>query len=56
MFIKFIPDWFASIPFFENTGDYFSRGTFSLSDLAAIFIGTIAAYFIVITTKREGEI
>ncbi len=54
MFIKFIPDWFTSIPFFENTGNYFIRGTFSYGDMAAITIGTVAAYFVLIkTTDRE---
>lgn len=53
--IEFIPDLFASAPFFENTRNYFSRGTFSLGDMAAIFIGTIAAYFILITTNKRGK-
>jgi len=53
MFIKFIPDWFASIPFFENTGNYFIRGTFSFGDLAAITIGTITAYFLLIITSER---
>jgi hypothetical protein len=53
MFIKFIPDWFASIPFFENTGDYFVRGTFSFGDMAAITIGTITAYFLLIITSER---
>ena len=53
LIIEFIPGWFASVPFFENTENYFSRGTFSLGDLVAIFIGTIAAYFILITTNKR---
>ncbi len=53
MFIKFIPDWFASLPFLENTGDYFVRGTFSFSDIAAITIGTIVAYFVLIKTSER---
>ena len=53
IFIKYIPDWFASIPFFENTGDYFVRGTFSFSDMAAITIGTIVAYFVLIKTSER---
>ena len=53
MFIKFIPDWFASIPFLENTGEYFVRGTFSFGDMAAIFIGTISAYFLLIITSER---
>jgi len=55
LIIEFIPGWFAGVPFFENTGNYFSRGTFSFGDLAAIFIGTIAAYFILIATKERGN-
>jgi len=56
VFIRFIPDWFASIPFLENIGDYFIRGTFSFGDLAAITIGTIAAYFVlIITSERKKE-
>ena len=53
MFIKFIPDWFASIPFLGNTGEYFVRGTFSFGDMAAITIGTIAAYFLLIITSER---
>ncbi len=53
MFIKFIPDWFTSIPFLENTGDYFVRGTFSFGDMAAIIIGTISAYFLLIITSER---
>jgi len=55
MFIKFIPDWFFSIPFFENTGNYFVRGTFSFGDMAAITIGTVAAYFVLIKTTKRRE-
>ncbi len=53
IFIKFIPDWFTSIPFLENTGDYFVRGTFSFGDMAAIIIGTISAYFLLIITSER---
>ena len=59
LFIQFAPDWFASIPFLENTTDYFVRGTFSFGDMAAIFIGTITAYFMLMLTsermKRKAE-
>ena len=54
LFMQFIPDWFALIPFLENTGDYFVRGTFSVGDMVAITIGTITAYFLlVVTTERR---
>jgi hypothetical protein len=53
LFIKFIPDWFASIAFFENIGDFFVRGTFSFEDIAAITIGTITAYFLLMITSER---
>ena len=54
LIIEFIPGWLGGIPFFENTGNYFMLGTFSFGDMAAIFIGTIAAYFILMkTTERR---
>jgi len=55
MFINFLPDWFASIPLFENTRDYFVRGTFSYGDMAAITIGTVAAYFVLIKISEGGK-
>jgi len=55
MFIKFIPDLFASIPFLENTGDYFVQGTFSFGDMAAMTIGTIVAYFVLIKTAERSK-
>ncbi len=53
LIIEFTPGWFAGIPFLENTGDYFVRGTFSFCDMVAIAIGTIAAYFILTKTMEE---
>lgn len=54
LFIRFVPDWFASIPFLENTVDYFVHGTFSVGDMVAITIGTITAYFLLtVTTERR---
>jgi ABC-type xylose transport system permease subunit len=50
---KIIPDWFAGIPFLENTENYFIRGTFDFSDLAAIAFGTVIAYFVLLTTNRR---
>ena len=41
---RILPDWFTGIPFLENTGNYFSQGTFDFIDLAAIAFGTIMAY------------
>lgn len=48
-----IPDWFAGIPFLESTENYFLRGTFDGTDLAAIALGTVTAYVILLTTQRR---
>jgi hypothetical protein len=48
-----IPDWFAGIPFLENTENYFVHGTFDSFDLAAITIGTVIAYFVLIITNKS---
>ena len=56
IFIKFIPDCFASIPVLENTGDYFVRGTFSFGDIVAIFTGTITAYFLLMITSERRKL
>ena len=52
--LKMIPDWFAGIPFLENTEHYFLKGTFDVIDLAAITLGSIIACFVLlVTTKRR---
>ena len=53
--LRIIPDWFAGIPFFENTENYFLQGTFDLIDLAAISIGAAIAYFVLLTTNKRRE-
>ena len=53
---RIIPDWFAGIPFLENTENYFSRGTFDILDLSAIAFGTVIAYFVILTTTKRREI
>jgi len=55
LIIEFIPDWFGGIPFLENSKYYFLKGTFDFGDMAAIFVGTIAAYFILINTNERGK-
>lgn len=50
---QIIPDWFAGIPFLENTENYFLRGTFDFIDLAAIAFGTAMAYFVLLTTNNN---
>ena len=50
-----IPDWFAGLPFLENTENYFRKGTFDILDVAAIAFGTAIAYFILLTTSKRRE-
>lgn len=52
--VKIIPHWFSRIPFLENTDNYFFTGTFDYFDLTAITIGTIMAYFVLLTTRKRG--
>ena len=47
-----VPDWFTGIPFFENSKSYFLQGTFDFFDMAAITLGTIAAYFVLLGTMK----
>ena len=54
--LKMIPDWFAGIPLLGNTESYFLQGTFDFTDLAAIGLGTLIAYFLLITTSKRREI
>lgn len=53
---RMIPDWFAGIPFLENTKNYFLQGTFDFIDLVAIAFGTAIAYFVLLTTISRREI
>jgi hypothetical protein len=53
--LKIIPKWFNGIPFLENTKNYFTQGTFDLSDLIAITLGTTAAYFVLLATNKDDE-
>ena len=53
---KILPDWFTGVPFLENTGNYFSQGTFDFIDLAAIAFGTMMSYLVLIATNKRREI
>jgi hypothetical protein len=53
---KILPDWFTGIPFLENTGNYFSQGTFDFIDLPAIAFGTMIAYLVLVATDKRREI
>lgn len=54
--VSAMPAWFDRIPFLENTGAYFARGTFNYADLAAIALGALAAWVSVVylLSHREG--
>jgi hypothetical protein len=50
--LKIIPAWFSGTPFLENTKIYFVGGTFDVLDLVAIALGTVAAYFFLLSTNK----
>ena len=51
--LRIIPEWFTGIPFLENTKSYFLHGTFDFLDLAAIALGSILAYSILLRTPKR---
>ena len=53
---QIVPDWFAGIPFLENTRNYFLQGTFDVIDLAAIAFGSLIAYFVISVTRERSAI
>jgi ABC-type xylose transport system permease subunit len=50
-----IPDWFAGIPFLENTENYFLQGTFDILDLIAIAFGSVIAYLVLLRTNSANK-
>jgi hypothetical protein len=52
--VKIIPHCFSGIPYLDNTKNYFLHGTFDYFDMTAITIGTIMAYFVLLTTRKWG--
>lgn len=48
-----MPDWFAGIPFLENSKNFFLQGTFDFNDMAAIALGTLIAYFVLLATVKR---
>lgn len=49
--IDYIPDWFNNIPVLENTASYFYQGRYDPTDLAAIVIGSVSAYLVIICQR-----
>jgi hypothetical protein len=54
--LSIIPNCFSDIPFLENTWNFFLQGTSDPVDLAAIIIGTVIAYFMLLATNKKGVI
>lgn len=48
-----VPSWFEGIPLLENTVNYFALGTFDFMDLAAIVVGSVAAYLTMMCTSER---
>jgi hypothetical protein len=53
--LKLVPAWFSRIPFLEATEGYFRRGTFDFNDITAVFLGAVAACFVVFITIKQGN-
>jgi len=53
--MKLTPDIFEHIPFLENTRAYFQKGTFDPYDMAAFFLGVLAAYGLLLITGKEAQ-
>jgi hypothetical protein len=51
--VRIIPDWFAGVPFLQNTENFFLSGTFDYFDLTAITIGAALAYFSLLHTMQR---
>ncbi len=51
--LKIIPDWFAGIPFLENTENYFLSGTFDVCDLTAFVFGSMTAHYVILATMER---
>ena len=49
-----IPVWFSSIPFLDNTANYFLLGTFDVVDILSICMGAIAAYVSLTIIRMRG--
>lgn len=48
-----IPSWFSGVPVLENTGNYFTQGTFDLNDLIAVALGAMIAYLVLLLTAKR---
>ena len=51
--LKLIPECFEGIPFLENSANYFKFGTFDIMDVAAIILGTLLAFIVLILTSKK---
>lgn len=51
--VMMIPDWFSTIPYLENSRNYFLYGSFDLNDIGSIILGAILAYILLLTTTKE---
>ena len=51
--LSLIPDWFEKFPVLGNCRSYILHGTFDLRDMIAIFLGSLTAYLILLTTMRK---
>ena len=50
---RMTPDILNDIPFFENTKNFFLKGTFDLFDLSATVTGSLLGYIALLATKKK---
>jgi hypothetical protein len=57
LLVPIIPNFFSDVFLLENTRNYFVHGRFDYLDLFSIVVGSVAAYFFLIKTrkKRRGQ-
>lgn len=51
--VMLTPDWFSTIPYLENSKNYFLYGFFDLNDIGSIILGAILAYILLLITTKE---
>lgn len=52
--VMMIPDWFSTIPYLENSRNYFLYGSFDFKDIGSIILGAILAYIVLLITTKGG--
>jgi len=54
-FVNALPNWLQRVPVFDQTAQYFMRGTYDIRDVAAIFAAAGLAVLLIQFLHRKGE-